>query len=60
MTHSEALQDILRCIGGLTFGKERWFPNNGVWYDKLDGKLISTEEMTMRVCTELSEKLKEK
>ena len=57
MTHTEALQDILKAIGSLIYGKERWFPHNGVWYDRIDGSYISTGEMAMRVCTALYEEL---
>lgn len=57
MTKNEALDDILQCIGSLTYGKERWFDNNGVWYDRATCEYVTTEEMVLRVCKELNESI---
>ena len=59
MTKNEALDDILQCIGSLTYGKERWFDNNGVWYDRATGEYVPTEEMALRVCKALKESMEE-
>lgn len=55
MTKSELLESIVRTIGVLDYGKERWFPENCGWYDRYDGRVIDNTEMDRRVHKVLNE-----
>ena len=55
MSKSEALEELVRFIGSWTYGKERWFAQNGVWYDRYDGKYIDTQELVARVIKAIEE-----
>lgn len=55
MTECEALEDIVCKVGVLTYGKERWFRQNGCWYDRMNCDYIQNEMLVERVCTELEE-----
>lgn len=55
MTKSELLESIVRTIGVLDYGKERWFPENLGWYDRYDGRVIDNTEMDRRVQAVLNE-----
>lgn len=62
MKNKKALDKIVRCIGVLTFGKERWcraysFPD--IWHDKGTGHFLTTKEMVKSVCEALKESLEE-
>lgn len=57
MTESEALADIVMIIGSLTYGKERWFKNNGCWYDRSEGDYIQNEELVKRISETLKEEI---
>lgn len=49
MTKAEAFESIIRTIGVMDYGKERWFASNGGWYDRYDGRWIDNEELESRV-----------
>lgn len=57
MTEGEALADIVMIIGSLTYGKERWFKNNGSWYDRSKGDYIQNEELVKRISETLREEI---
>lgn len=57
MTEREALADIVMIIGSLTYGKERWFKNNGCWYDRSKGDYIPNEELVKRIIEILKEEI---
>ena len=54
-------EDLIKCIGSATYGKERWFHDydekNGraIWYDRHLCDYISTEELIGRVRLEIME-----
>ena len=57
MTEREAFADIVMIIGSLTYGKERWFKNNGGWYDRKEGDYIQNEELVKRISEVLKEEI---
>lgn len=62
MKDKEALDDIVRCIGSLTYGKERWFRSyawGDIWYDREKGEYLNTEEMVENVCKALKESIED-
>lgn len=59
MSKAEALEELVRFIGSWTYGKERWFTQNGVWYDRYDGKYIDTQELVARVIKAITDEIAE-
>lgn len=57
MTEREALSDIVKVIGTLTYGKERWFENNGCWYDRKECDCIQNETLVERISEALREEI---
>ena len=57
MTEREAFADIVKIIGSLTYGKERWFKNNGCWYDRSKCDYIQNEELVKRISEILNEEI---
>ena len=57
MTEREALSDIVKVIGTLTYGKERWFENNGCWYDRKECDYIQNETLVERIGEALREEI---
>lgn len=57
MTEREALQKLVRAIGVLTYDKERWFKQNGVWYDRKNREYIQNEVFVDAVIDAVSEAL---
>ena len=50
----EALEDIVRTVGVVSIGKERWFINpDGSWHDRVTGEVLTIQEMTEVVCSEI-------
>lgn len=49
MTEREVMADLVRFVGVLTYGKERWFKQNGCWYDRLYGDYIQNEVLLERI-----------
>ena len=45
---------LVRSIGSATYGKERWFlQENGLWYDREDGREITIDELHKRIYKEV-------
>lgn len=62
MKDKKALEDIVRCIGSLTFGKERWcrsYSFKDIWYDRMSGDYLTTKEMVQSVCEALKESVED-
>lgn len=59
MKKCEALDDIVRCVGSLTYGKERWFDEGNTWYDRKLCDHISNEELVNRVCDAIKDEIGE-
>ena len=57
MTEREVLCNLIRRIGALTYGKERWFKVNGCWYDKEVGDYIQNETLLERVTKSILEEI---
>ena len=56
MTKDDALIDIVRYIGVLDLGKERWFEqDDGRWYDRFTGGYITLEQLVDAVEIAVSE-----
>lgn len=58
MKNKKALDEIVRCIGVLTFGEERWYRSysfDDIWHDKWTGNFLTTKEMVKSVCEALKE-----
>lgn len=49
MTEREVMAELVRFVGVLTYGKERWFKQNGCWYDRLCGDCIQNEVLLERI-----------
>lgn len=50
----EEFESLVRSIGSITYGKERWFyQGNNVWYDREDGEYIDTFTLQRRVTHEI-------
>ena len=46
----EHFVSLVRSIGSATYGKERWcLQENGLWYDREDGKEIGIDELHKRI-----------
>ena len=46
----EEFERLIRTIGYLTYGKERWFyQNKGIWYDRKDGDYINMQLLYERI-----------
>lgn len=64
MKNKKALDKIVRCIGVLTFGKERWsrsysFDDDAIWHDRGTGHFLTTKEMVENVCEALKESIED-
>lgn len=59
MTEREVLEELVRYIGVLTYGKERWFKRNGVWYDRKHGEYIQNEDLLYRIVGSIEEEVGE-
>ena len=49
MTEREVMAELVRFVGVLTYGKERWCKQNGCWYDRLYGDHIQNEVLLERI-----------
>ena len=49
MTEREVMAELVRFVGVLTYGKERWFKRNGCWYDRMYGDHIQNETLLERI-----------
>lgn len=55
MTEREVMAELVRFVGVLTYGKERWFKRNGCWYDRLVGDYIQNEILLKRIKEEIED-----
>lgn len=56
MNWKEEYESLVRSIGSLTYGKERWFyQDDNTWYDRQDGKHIDQYELYKRVMQAIEE-----
>ena len=53
-------EDLVRYIGTITYGKERWFyQENDVWYDRKGGKYYSTNILHQAIWDAIREEIEE-
>jgi hypothetical protein len=55
MKWREEFESLVRTIGTATYGKERWFYEDGIWYDRKDGKHININELHKRILNAIKE-----
>lgn len=55
MTEREVMVELVRFVGVLTYGKERWLKRNGCWYDRLVGDYIQNEILLKRIKEEIED-----
>ncbi len=55
MTEREVMAELVRFVGVLTYGKERWLKRNGCWYDRLVGDYIQNEILLKRIKEEIED-----
>ena len=56
MNWQEEFESLIRTIGSITYGKERWFyQDNGIWYDRKDGDYIDMQLLNDRIYELLGE-----
>lgn len=56
MNWQEEFESLIRTIGSITYGKERWFyQNNGIWYDRKYGDYIGMQLLHIRIYESLGE-----
>ena len=49
-------ESLVRTIGSITYGKERWFyQDNDIWYDRKDGAYINTDQVHTRISKVIQE-----
>lgn len=58
MTEREVMADLVRFVGVLTYGKERWFKQNGCWYDRLYGDYIQNESLLERIIKAIKDEVR--
>lgn len=52
----DALRDMIKQIGSITYGKERFFElERGIWYDRKYGDYISIEQVIERIVEAVKE-----
>ena len=59
MTEREVMADLVRFVGVITYGKERWFKQNGCWYDRLFGDYIQNETLLERIRKAIEDEVRE-
>lgn len=57
MTEREVMADLVRFVGVLTYGKERWFKQNGCWYDRMFGDCIQNEVFLERITEAINDEI---
>ena len=55
MTEREVMADLVRFVGVITYGKERWFKQKGCWYDRPFGDYIQNEVLLERIIESIRE-----
>ena len=52
----DALRDMIKQIGSITYGKERFFEQDrGIWYDRKHGDYITLEKVIERLVEAVKE-----
>jgi len=59
MTEREVMDELVRLVGVITYGKERWFKQNGCWYDRLFGDYIQNEVLLERIRKAIEDEVRE-
>lgn len=59
MTEREVMAELVRFVGVITYGKERWFKQNGCWYDRLFGDYIQNEILLERIRKAIEDEVRE-
>ena len=59
MTEREVMADLVRFVGVLTYGKERWFKQNGCLYDRAFGDYIQNEVLLERIVKAIEDEVSE-
>lgn len=60
MTEREVMVDLVRFVGVLTYGKERWFKQNGCWYDRMFGDYIQNEVLLERITEAINDEIEDR
>ena len=60
MTEREVMAELVRFVGVLTYGKERWFKQNGCWYDRMFGDCIQNEVFLERITEAINDEIADK
>ncbi len=56
MNYKEEFEYLVRLIGTITYGKERWFlQDNYYWYDRETDTYIDMNELQVRICEILND-----
>lgn len=54
MNWKEEFESLVRTIGSITYGKERWFlQDDGTWYDRQECDYIDISELHYRIAYEV-------
>lgn len=54
MNWKEEFESLVRTIGSITYGKERWFlQDDGKWYDRKECDYIDISELQYRIAYEV-------
>ena len=59
MTEREVMAELVRFVGVITYGKERWFKQNGRWYDRMFGDYIQNETLLERIRKAIEDEVRE-
>lgn len=60
MTEREVMAELVRFVGVLTYGKERWFKQNGCWYDRMFGDCIQNEVLLERITEAINDEIEDR
>ena len=59
MTEREVMDELVRFVGVITYGKERWFKQSGCWYDRAFGDHIQNEVLLERIVKAIEDEVSE-
>lgn len=50
MNWQKEYESLIRFIGSVTYGKERWFyKGNGIWYDREENEYINMDKLAEEI-----------
>ena len=56
LNYREEFENLVRLIGTITYGKERWFLQiNDYWYDRETDTYIDMSELQVRICEKIND-----